>query len=242
MLNLKNATVAAFAATGASLLLNLQPQLAAGVIAASFATTFVFPTIYNTTKTVSTKTANWLNNQRPKISNGAKYVLNTARTVAWNSSPTNPNQNTLMGAGLGLAASTTIGRTTGLDKHPHYPEAVAAATVGGAFLGYMLPTDRIGRGLSKFGKAISTPTPPATQLPTPPTSQSSSKQPPAITVTSATPTTPAATPAPIPTTITPTATPATTSPTPPDTSTTTPSSTADASTENKKKKGFFGRY
>lgn len=207
MLRLKNAAVVAFTATGASLLLNLQPQVAAGVVAASFATTFVFPTLYNTTVTVGTKTLHWMNNQRPKIKEGAKYALNTARNIAWNSSPTNPNQNTLMGAGLGLAASTTIGRTTGLDKHPHYPEAVAAATAGGAFLGYLLPTDRIGRGLSKFGKAISTPTPPATQLPTPPIGQSSSKQPPTITVTSAISATPATTPTPIPTTITPTTTP-----------------------------------
>ncbi|MCS5710774.1 hypothetical protein [Candidatus Berkiella aquae] len=166
MSRFKNSITAALTGTGVSLLLNLPPEVAGPVIAGSFVTTFILPTAFDMTVNAGVGTVNWVKDQGlpavtsstkflfGKTVDGTKFLFGKTKEALYNVSPTNPEQNTLMGASMGLSLSTSIAKAAGLEDHPYYPHAVAGSTVTGSFLGFIFPNHRISSMLESASKAF----------------------------------------------------------------------------------------
>lgn len=151
MKSIKNTASTALVSTGLSVVFGVPTPWALIAVASSSAVVHWLPEIVKKGTELKKRAVEFYHKHQPK----AKAL---AKEAAWACSPTNPDQNVIVGGSLGFAASNIIATLAELEGGT-YTMAVSGATVGLAVAGHYLPSDTLSQKCAEAWEKVAGPAP-----------------------------------------------------------------------------------
>jgi len=164
MNSIKNTASTALVSTGLSFVFGVPTPWALIAVASSSAVVHWLPEIVKKGTELKKQAVDFFHKHQPK----AKAL---AKEAAWACSPTNPEQNVIVGGSLGFSASNVIATLAELEGGS-YALAVGGATVGLAVAGHYLPSDTLSQKCSEAWEKVAGPAPLGKTLSSPPEASS----------------------------------------------------------------------
>ncbi|MGE3319884.1 MAG: hypothetical protein AB7I18_11380 [Candidatus Berkiella sp.] len=159
MNSIKNTLSAALTSSGLSFVFGVSTPWTLIAVASTSAVVHWMPEIVKKGSELKKQATDFYQKHKPK----AKAL---AKEAAWACSPTNPDQNVIVGGSLGFAASNVIATLAELEGGT-YAMAVSGATVGLAVAGHYLPSDTLSQKCTEAWQKMTQPVPLGKTAPTP---------------------------------------------------------------------------
>lgn len=177
MSTLKNAIASGIATVGIAVVCETPTGWGSFAAVSAFTATYFLPSIIGSFRKARDFTVKVFNDNKPRAKQAAQDAAKKAREVAWACSPTNPDQNVVIGSSAGFTGSTIAAALLELEGNS-YPLFVASTTIGAAIASHYLPSSKI-QELGKRYLPSGPSEPRGKTAPTPATNQPSTTKSPA---------------------------------------------------------------
>lgn len=142
MSTLKNAIASGITTVGIAIAIDAPTAWGSFAAVSAFTTTYFLPNIVEHIRNAKDYAIKKFNDSKPRAKALAKEAAKKASEIAWACSPTNPDQNVVIGTSAGFTGSNVIAALLELEGN-RYPIFVAATTFATAFGSHYLPSSKI---------------------------------------------------------------------------------------------------
>lgn len=149
MSTLKNAIASSIATIGIAVAIDMPTAWGSFAAVSAFTTTYFLPNIIDKLRKAKDFTIKTFNDNKPRAKALAKEAAKKANEVAWACSPTNPEQNVVIGSSIGFTGSNVVAALLELEGNS-YPLLVASATLATAVGSHYLPSSKIEELSNKY--------------------------------------------------------------------------------------------
>lgn len=164
MSTLKNALASGIATVGIAVVCETPTAWGSFAAVSAFTATYFLPRIIQQVRRAKDYAVKTFNDNKPRAKEAAREVAKKASEVAWACSPTNPDQNVVLGASAGFTGSSIVGALIELQGNS-YPLFIASTTLATAAASHYLPSSKI----QELGARYFPPAPRGKTAPTPET-------------------------------------------------------------------------